>query len=195
MLETRALLIETGLREFARHGFDVPSIRGICARAGLTRGAFYTHFSDRDAFFVAVMERALHQMMEDLPRRGVLREDVGEMFEVVERILVELSRRVDSRDSGEESGALRFHMLLAASDRSATVRARFRVGLDETRERLAGILANAQRSGRVRRDLSCQDLAGHIVTQALGILASASAGIPIDASHVLRTMRGFLLDE
>src|SRR5258706_2110929 len=55
---TRKTLIRAGIAEFSRHGFDV-SLEQICARAKLTRGAFYVHFADRDAFIVAVMQDVL----------------------------------------------------------------------------------------------------------------------------------------
>ncbi|MCP4039937.1 MAG: TetR family transcriptional regulator [bacterium] len=198
MLETKALLVETGLREFARHGLDIPSIRGICAAAGLTRGAFYTHFKDRDDFFAAVMERALEEMTLELPKRGVLRDDLGEMFRVVRGILAELSRRANSRHAPDHyrdhdaEDELRFHFLLAASDRSARVREHFSMSLEQVSERLTTILGEAQSRGEVRRDLTAEDLASHLVTQALGTLAFTSAGIAVDAARTERLARSFL---
>jgi AcrR family transcriptional regulator len=189
-LETRDLLVETGLREFAAHGLDAPSIRGICARAGLTRGAFYIHFRDREDFFLAVMERALRDVAVELPRRGVLAGSVSEMFERATRILEELSRRAEARHTAggeqEATHALRFHHLLAASDRSAAVRARFRSILDDARARLARVFSEAQARGELRDDLSADDLANHFVTHVLGVLASTSAGIPVEAERSAR---------
>jgi AcrR family transcriptional regulator len=195
-LETRDLLVETGLREFAAHGLDVPSIRGICARAGLTRGAFYIHFKDREDFFLAVMERALRDVASELPRCGVLAGSVAEMLERATRILEELSRRAEARHAagGEHDAApaLRFHHLLAASDRSAAVRARFRSILDDARVRLARMFGEAQAGGELRDDLSADDLANHFVTHSLGVLASTSAGIPVEAERTVRLAAALL---
>ena len=195
-LETRDLLVETGLREFAAHGLDVPSIRGICARAGLTRGAFYIHFRDREDFFLAVMERALRDVAAELPRRGALAGSVAEMLERASRIFEELSRRAEARHTaaGEHQAAraLRFHQLLAASDRSAAVRARFRSILDDARARLAKVFSEAQATGELRDDLSADDLASHFVTQVLGVLAASSAGIPLEAERTVRLVAAVL---
>src|SRR5690349_19366571 len=54
--ETRDALIKAGIELFAESGLDAPSLDAICARAGKTRGAFYVHFADRDAFIAAVMD-------------------------------------------------------------------------------------------------------------------------------------------
>ncbi|MGH7328029.1 MAG: TetR family transcriptional regulator, partial [Polyangiaceae bacterium] len=58
-IETRDALIAAGAMEFAEKGVDGPSLDGICARAGFTRGAFYVHFRDRDDLLVAVVDRVL----------------------------------------------------------------------------------------------------------------------------------------
>ena len=195
-LETRALLVETGLREFAAHGLDVPSIRGICARAGLTRGAFYIHFRDREDFFLSVMERAMCDVAAELPRREALAGSVAEMLERAGRILEELSRRAETRHAGggehETAAALRFHDLLAASDRSAAVRERFRSILDDARARLARIFREAQATAELRDDVSADDLANHFVTHVLGMLASTSAGIPVEAERSVRLAAALL---
>jgi AcrR family transcriptional regulator len=195
-LETRALLVETGLREFAAHGLDLPSIRGICARAGLTRGAFYIHFKDREDFFRAVMERALRDVAAELPRRGVLAGSVAEMLERAARILEELSRRAEARHAAggehESAPALRFHHLLGASDRSAAVRTRFGSILENARARLARMFDEAQASGDLRDDLSADDLANHFVTHVLGVLASTSAGITVETERTVRLAAALL---
>ncbi|HEY0250250.1 MAG TPA: TetR family transcriptional regulator, partial [Kofleriaceae bacterium] len=56
--QTRIALIDAGIIELGHHGLDA-SLDQICARAKLTRGAFYVHFADRDAFIVAVMHHVL----------------------------------------------------------------------------------------------------------------------------------------
>src|SRR5262245_57170399 len=67
---TREALVDAGLAEFAARGLDAPSLDGICARAGYTRGAFYVHFRDRDDFLVAVAERALGSFVDAVIATG-----------------------------------------------------------------------------------------------------------------------------
>ncbi len=52
---TRAALIDAALFTFAREGADRATLAGIAAAAGVTRGAVYHHFADKDALLGAVL--------------------------------------------------------------------------------------------------------------------------------------------
>lgn len=58
---TRARTVErfldAGLEVFAEHGFHAASMDEICARAELSRGAFYSNFSGKEALFYALFDR------------------------------------------------------------------------------------------------------------------------------------------
>ena len=51
---TRAALIATARRLFAEHGYAAVPAGEIVAEAGLTRGALYHHFQDKQGLFEAV---------------------------------------------------------------------------------------------------------------------------------------------
>ncbi|WP_019201779.1 TetR/AcrR family transcriptional regulator [Tsukamurella sp. 1534] len=59
--QTRARTVETfldaGLEVFAERGFHTASMDDICHRAGLSRGAFYSNFAGKEAFFLALFDR------------------------------------------------------------------------------------------------------------------------------------------
>ncbi|WP_336670790.1 TetR/AcrR family transcriptional regulator [Tsukamurella sp. USMM236] len=58
---TRARTVErfldAGLEVFAERGFHAASMDEICARAELSRGAFYSNFSGKEALFYALFDR------------------------------------------------------------------------------------------------------------------------------------------
>ncbi len=56
---TRASLVAAARDLFARVGYGAASTEAILAAAGVTRGALYHHFADKQALFAAVCE-ALH---------------------------------------------------------------------------------------------------------------------------------------
>ncbi|RYF91942.1 MAG: TetR/AcrR family transcriptional regulator, partial [Caulobacteraceae bacterium] len=56
-LRTRRTLVSAAAELIALKGFDRVSLDEICARAGMTRGAFHGNFESRDALFMAVMEQ------------------------------------------------------------------------------------------------------------------------------------------
>jgi TetR/AcrR family transcriptional repressor of nem operon len=55
--ETRAALLDAGLRIAEEHGLAGMSVNRVVAVAGVAKGTFYVHFADRDAFLSALHER------------------------------------------------------------------------------------------------------------------------------------------
>jgi AcrR family transcriptional regulator len=53
---------------FADQGFGATSIPEICARAGLTKGAFYSNFPNKDALFLALLDRSWQRRAERIRR-------------------------------------------------------------------------------------------------------------------------------
>ena len=54
--ETRATLLKAATEEFAEYGFEKSSLRRICTRAGVTTGALYASFRDKDDLFENVIK-------------------------------------------------------------------------------------------------------------------------------------------
>lgn len=54
--ETRARLFTAAADVFAAHGIAAATIEQIADAAGLTRGAFYSNFADKDALVAAMLE-------------------------------------------------------------------------------------------------------------------------------------------
>lgn len=54
--ETRQQVLDAALEVFGERGFASTSVEEIAARAGFTRGAFYSNFADKDAVFLALMD-------------------------------------------------------------------------------------------------------------------------------------------
>lgn len=67
---TRAALIAAARALFAERGYHDVGIREFTAKAGVTRGAFYHHFGDKESLFLAVFDQVEREMMADPDRRG-----------------------------------------------------------------------------------------------------------------------------
>lgn len=55
--ETRALLVEAGLRLFAERGLELTTLDEVAQAAGFTKGAIYRQFPSKGAFLLALFEQ------------------------------------------------------------------------------------------------------------------------------------------
>lgn len=76
--ETRQKLIDSALEEFRENGYSRASLRKICANAGVTTGALYFFFKNKDDLFSAIVEPPLEQLREILIEHN--REEEQELF-------------------------------------------------------------------------------------------------------------------
>lgn len=56
MAERRLHIVRAAYRTFVAQGFAAASVDGICAEAGISKGAFYVHFKSKEALVHAVAE-------------------------------------------------------------------------------------------------------------------------------------------
>ncbi len=172
--ETRAALLLAGMELFAKQGLDAPSLDAICARAGFTRGAFYVHFADREAFIVAVMESATASFLDAiLAARGAELDLAG--------IIAAFAGAVGGGTFGA-FGKVPLHQVLTACVRSKALRRRYVEILEQTRARLAEIVRAGQRGGRVRADVDAVLAAGLLVALGLGVGTMLELHVPFDAA-------------
>jgi AcrR family transcriptional regulator len=55
---TITALLDAAMELFAEQGFGATSIPDICTRAGLSKGGFYSNFANKDALFLALLDRS-----------------------------------------------------------------------------------------------------------------------------------------
>ena len=61
--ESREKLIDCAKKEFMEKGFEKASLRAICSAAGLTTGAVYFFFKDKNGLFGAVIDKPLKRII------------------------------------------------------------------------------------------------------------------------------------
>ncbi|MBP5519971.1 MAG: TetR/AcrR family transcriptional regulator [Treponema sp.] len=70
-LETKKKILESAKKEFLEKGFLNASLRTIAANAGLTTGAMYRHFKDKDDLFRVLVEDAVDVTTKAVMEAGV----------------------------------------------------------------------------------------------------------------------------
>jgi TetR/AcrR family transcriptional repressor of nem operon len=61
---TRRRLLEVGQQEIYLHGFQGASLAKILKRTGVTKGAFFHHFSSKATFGYSVVEEVIAEMID-----------------------------------------------------------------------------------------------------------------------------------
>ncbi|MBN1872637.1 MAG: TetR/AcrR family transcriptional regulator [Anaerolineae bacterium] len=64
--ETRASILLAAEQCFAQNGYDATGVAEICARAEVSKGAFYYHFASKQAVFLALLESWLADLEQAL---------------------------------------------------------------------------------------------------------------------------------
>jgi AcrR family transcriptional regulator len=175
MAETREALIAAGIAAFSDAGLDA-SLDDICERAGFTRGAFYVHFTDRDAFLVAVMDRVGELFLSALFAGGNLPTTAKRFVEAVGSGTYPLTR----------PGGVRPHQLIEACVRSPEVRERYLALVETSRERLAGMVREGQEHA-LRDDVEPGDVAWLLMFAVIGAQTLMELR-PLDSGRLAGTM-------
>lgn len=62
--ETRKKLLDSARKEFSEKGYEKASLRNICKNAGVTTGALYFFFKDKDDLFVSLVKQPFLKVKE-----------------------------------------------------------------------------------------------------------------------------------
>ena len=83
--ETRAKLLASAKAEFLEKGYMQASLRNICKNAGVTTGALYFFFKDKEDVFASLVEEPLHGLYEIMKNHYSL--EIGSVEGGVEKSL------------------------------------------------------------------------------------------------------------
>jgi AcrR family transcriptional regulator len=61
-LITRSRILEAAMDSFSRNGYEATGVAELCALAQVSKGAFYHHFSSKQAVFLALFDNWLSQI-------------------------------------------------------------------------------------------------------------------------------------
>lgn len=155
-------ILDAARTAFARYGFEGATVRVLEEGAGLSRGAIFHHFEDKDALFVALAEADVRQMAETVAAHGlvqVMRELIARPDDGWLGTQLEISRRVRTDPRFRQEWA----------QRSAAVSI-------ATRDRLQRQLE----AGNLRADIDIEVLASYLELVLEGLVTHLAAGLPAD---------------
>ncbi|HSS04884.1 MAG TPA: TetR/AcrR family transcriptional regulator [Solirubrobacterales bacterium] len=172
---TRAELLATGARVFARRGYDGASVEEIAEQAGYSHGAVYSNFDGKADLFLAVFEEYMAERARELAATQLdLAEDAP--LELRARALADQWMERFARDRG----SFVLHMeFIAHAGRDPDLAGRFGTRSASLREAVSRYIAAYQREAGAELMLPPDDLA--LVLRALGIGLAVEALVSPDA--------------
>jgi AcrR family transcriptional regulator len=174
---TRKAILASCLKLFARHGFSTTSIDEIARAAGITKGAIYWHFENKEELFQAILEEirarwteAVHQPLSKetapVPRLETLFDCYARLFTeapeiclFLQRILLEGHKEFSPQVARVLTQTARFIAKIIDDGKTHGV---FRSDLDSmvTAHMILGSLSGATQQSLTNRSLTLATLLG-----------------------------------
>jgi AcrR family transcriptional regulator len=157
---TRRRVLDGARQAFAANGYEGATVRLLEESTGLSRGAIFHHFPDKDALFLALA-----------------RDDAEEVAALVDESgLVEAMRRLRGKDAGWLGVQLEVARRVRTDPEfAATWQRHLRAIARATQARLA----RQRDAGVVRRDVPIETLAAFLALVYDGLVAHLATGMPV----------------
>jgi AcrR family transcriptional regulator len=162
LVARRARILDGARACFARHGYEGATVRRLEQSVGLSRGAIFHHFRDKEALFLAVAEQDTRRMADIVAEQGLV-QVMRELAAAPEELqagwagtFLEIARR------GRTDPGFREHWRRSADALTAA-----------TRERLR------RQAGSVRADVDDAVLARFLELVLEGLVSHLAMGLPL----------------
>lgn len=187
---TRRALLEAGLAEVIElGGLEEPSVDAICSRAGYTRGAFYSHFEDREHFDAELFEWVLEDILRVLYATTL--DGAVSTEDVVDRFTKSAAERQWPDIPGGDIHAAYLSVMRQVTDRPL-VRERHAQLMDVVIERLAETMREDQRAGRIREDVDPRQAGAVLTLVAIAVITWDDVGVPVNVRGLGKTLVSLL---
>ena len=176
------MIIETAARAFAERGFDGVSLNELVAATGMSKGAFYFHFSTKEEVALAAFRSKQVELIERLAV------GVDGNADVVDQLTAILRRRAELvSDDPSQHCVIRLGGELSPRSSPGSEYASF---METASDTLAGLIRRGIRSGEFRRQLDAEATARAIFAwivgmDSLSLLDSAGKGLAQRTEEVL----------
>ena len=157
---TRAHIVETAAAAFAEHGFDGVSLNDLVAASGLSKGAFYFHFSSKEEIALAAFRAKQQEMLTLLAAQPA-------PTKAADRLAFGFRKRAQLvRDDPSFRCITRLGSQFNERSTPGSVYASF---LDAGRGAVAALVADGQRRGEFRGDLDPEAAGRTIFAAVVGV--------------------------
>ena len=175
-LEARRRQILDGARAcFARHGYEGATVRRLEEATGLSRGAIFHHFRDKESLFLALAEDDALRMAEVVAEQGLV--------QVMRDLLAGRREGRDDEGGRDEHPADWLGTRLEVSRRLRTdpdFRARWAERSEQLTKATQDRLRRQREAGNLRDDVSVEVLSDFLELVLEGLVSHLAMGLPAD---------------
>jgi AcrR family transcriptional regulator len=165
--ETRSHILDAAGELFAERGYDATSVADICARAGVTKGAFYHHFASKQAVFLELRDRWLGPLEAQLSLPRGEDEPLPQLLQQVANMVKQIFAA-----EGEQQRQQIFLELLSAARHDPTILPALLTPMQKYREAFAQMIGAGIREGTLRR-VDREVVAQVLVTLGFGLIVQS----------------------
>jgi TetR/AcrR family transcriptional repressor of nem operon len=185
---TRDHLIDVGLEIMRKHGYGASGVQAILDAAGVPKGSFYHHFTSKEAFTAAVVER--YVALEAEHCREVLGNTRQAPLKRLRRYFEDLVR--SAGQSAPIQGCLMGSLSLEIAGESALLQSCLSSNFSGWQAAVASVLREAIEKGDLPKSTRPETLAGFVLNSWEGALLRSQA----DRSDApLRDFLHYIFDE
>ena len=161
---TRQQILESAYHEIHRHGFQAASLSPILKRAGVTKGALYHYFPDKQALGYSVLDESIKGHVLQFWLRPL--ENAGDPIDGLKRLISEAGKHISDEDV--LLGCPLNNLCLEMSPIDDGFRQRVNHVYELWQEGFARALRAGQANGTVTSTIDARDCATFIVASLAG---------------------------
>jgi AcrR family transcriptional regulator len=158
--QTRQKLFDTAMSLFDKRGYDRVTVDDICAKAGVSKGAFYNHFKSKDQVVLETFMQADNYYEQVFPMLEQEETYLGKAMVFARAALANIER------TGVMVMRISYHGQIAPGLKSTPIASRERALYQLTEV----LVEEGQASGEIRSDLPSSMIAENIIHAIRGIV-------------------------
>lgn len=184
---TRELLLQAAFQEIYKSGFQSAGLDTILATTGVTKGALYYHFRNKQALGYAIVEEVIAALVRDRwlrPFRGST-DPIDTLIGIVQTMSL--------KPEVVRAGCPLNNLAQEMSHRDERFRKHLAKVFQDWQHGMATALQTGQSEGTVRRDLDAHETAGFLIAMVEGYVILAKNAQDVNVWKVgIRNIVGWL---
>jgi TetR/AcrR family transcriptional regulator, transcriptional repressor for nem operon len=167
MSDTREYIIDQSYGLFLNHSYEAVSISEISKAIGLTKGALYHHFTNKEALFKAVIDKYLN-----IPINTITDANIS-LTTYIDKSIIHAEKIINSIVSSSQKLTLNYLSLFIDAIRHYPQFSKEKESLIEGEiKKIELIIKNAIENNEVRRDINTRVMALNLFSINLGMAAN-----------------------